>query len=191
VLDVGCGSGRVPEPFIPFGIEISGALFERHMRGRGGWAVHAPALKGIGQFQTGYFSGIVLRSFLEHEVAPKAVLQESARVLADEGSIFVRVPNFGSVNRRVIGGGWCGVRHPDHVNYFTLRSLQKMPADCGLQVRVLKSAPALVQRQHQCGVEEGGSAGLAPIQTWEGFGTLGLLASAKRSRQSRSCHLPS
>jgi methyltransferase family protein len=94
-------------------------------------------LKGIGQFQTGYFSGIVLRSFLEHEVAPKAVLQESARVLADEGSIFVRVPNFGSVNRRVIGGGWCGVRHPDHVNYFTLRSLQKMAADCSLQVRVL------------------------------------------------------
>ena len=76
VLDVGCGSGRrVPEPFIPFGIEISRALFEQadaHMRGRGGWAVHAPALKGIGQFQTGYFSGIVLRSFLEHEVAPKA-----------------------------------------------------------------------------------------------------------------------
>lgn len=141
VLDVGCGSGRrVPEPFIPFGIEISRALFEQadaHMRGRGGWAVHAPALKGIGQFQTGYFSGIVLRSFLEHEVAPKAVLQESARVLADEGSIFVRVPNFGSVNRRVIGGGWCGIRHPDHVNYFTLRSLQKMAADCGLQVRVL------------------------------------------------------
>ena len=141
VLDVGCGSGRrVPEPFIPFGIEISRALFEQadaHMRGRGGWAVHAPALKGIGQFQTGYFSGIVLRSFLEHEVAPKAVLQESARVLADEGSIFVRVPNFGSVNRRVIGGGWCSIRHPDHVNYFTLRSLQKMAADCGLQVRVL------------------------------------------------------
>ena len=82
VLDVGCGSGRrVPEPFIPFGIEISRALFEQadaHMRGRGGWAVHAPALKGIGQFQTGIFSGIVLRSFLEHEVAPKAVLQESA-----------------------------------------------------------------------------------------------------------------
>ena len=80
VLDVGCGSGRrVPEPFIPFGIQISRALFEQadaHMRGRGGWAVHAPALKGIGQFQTGYFSGIVLRSFLEHEVAPKAVLQE-------------------------------------------------------------------------------------------------------------------
>jgi SAM-dependent methyltransferase len=46
VLDVGCGSGRrVPEPFIPFGIEISRALFEQadaHMRGRGGWAVHAP-----------------------------------------------------------------------------------------------------------------------------------------------------
>ena len=120
-------------------------------------------MKGIGQFQTGYFSGIVLRSFLEHEVAPKAVLQESARVLADQGSIFVRVPNFGSVNRRVIGGGWCGIRHPDHVNYFTLRSLQKMAVRLRLAGARARSAPALVQRQHQCGVEEGGSAGLAPI----------------------------
>ena len=143
---------------------------------------HAPALKGIGQFQSGYFSGIVLRSFLEHEVAPKAVLERVCASSRHEGSIFVRVPNFGSVNRRVIGGGWCGIRHPDHVNYFTLRSLQKMAADCGLQVRVLNplcSGPTTTSIR----VEEGGSAGLAPIQTWEGFGTLGLLASAKRPRQ--------
>jgi len=47
VLDVGCGFGKkVPEPFIPFGVEISEALSREaddHMRARGGRAVHAPA----------------------------------------------------------------------------------------------------------------------------------------------------
>ena len=51
VLDVGCGSGKkVPEPFIPFGVEISEALSreaDTHMRTRGGRAIHAPAVDGV------------------------------------------------------------------------------------------------------------------------------------------------
>jgi hypothetical protein len=50
VLDVGCGSGKkVPEPFVPFGVEISEALSREaddHMRARGGRAIHAPAVDG-------------------------------------------------------------------------------------------------------------------------------------------------
>lgn len=141
ILDVGCGAGReIPEPFVPFGIEISRALAaqaQAYMGPRGGKAIHAPALDGIRQFESRYFTGIMLRSFLEHEVEPKALLREAARVLADNGRIYVRVPNFGSVNRRVSGGQWCGFRYPDHVNYFTPRSLRAMAADCGLSLRLI------------------------------------------------------
>ena len=141
VLDVGCGSGKkVPEPFIPFGIEISEELCreaDSHMKRRGGRAVHAPAVDGVKQFPDRYFSGILLRSFLEHEAQPKALLAECARVLAADGAVYVRVPNFGSLNRRVLGGKWCGFRYPDHVNYFTTASLGAMAADCGLGLRLL------------------------------------------------------
>jgi len=141
ILDVGCGAGReLPEPFVPFGIEISRTLAAQtqdYMGPRGGKAIHAPALDGIRQFDSKHFTGIVLRSFLEHEVEPKALLQEAARVLADDGRIYVRVPNFASVNRRVSGAQWCGFRYPDHVNYFTPASLRQMAGDCGLSLRLI------------------------------------------------------
>jgi len=141
ILDVGCGAGReIPEPFVPLGIEISRSLAaeaQAYMGPRGGQAIHAPALDGIRQFESKQFTGIMLRSFLEHEVEPKALLQEASRVLADNGRIYVRVPNFGSVNRRVSGSQWCGFRYPDHVNYFTPQSLRKMAADCGLSLRLI------------------------------------------------------
>lgn len=140
LLDVGCGAGReVPHTHIPFGIEISRALAadaNDYMRPRGGYAIHAPALEGIRQFDSDTFTGIMLRSFLEHEVEPKALLREASRVLAQNGRIYIRVPNFGSVNRRVTGAQWCGFRYPDHVNYFSTRSLRAMADDCGLTLRL-------------------------------------------------------
>lgn len=141
LLDVGCGSGReIPDTHIPFGIEISRALAaeaQDYMGPRGGKAIHAPALEGIRQFDSNTFTGIMLRSFLEHEVEPKALLREAARVLASNGRIYVRVPNFGSINRRVTGAQWCGFRYPDHVNYFSTHSLRAMADDCGLTLRLI------------------------------------------------------
>jgi SAM-dependent methyltransferase len=141
VLDVGCGSGKkVPEPFIPFGVEISEALSREaddHMRARGGRAIHAPAVEGVKEFPDHYFTGILLRSFLEHEKQPKELLEQCSRVLAPGGLIYVRVPNYGSLNRKMLGAKWCGFRYPDHVNYFTTSSLGAMAGDCGLKLKLL------------------------------------------------------
>jgi SAM-dependent methyltransferase len=141
VLDVGCGSGKkVPEPFVPFGVEISEALSREaddHMRTRGGLAIHAPAVEGVKEFPDRYFSGILLRSFLEHEKQPKELLEQCSRVLQPDGSIYVRVPNYGSLNRRILGANWCGFRYPDHVNYFTTQSLAAMAGAWDLKLKLL------------------------------------------------------
>ena len=141
VLDVGCGAGnRVPEPYIPVGIEISEALWREadiNMRARGGRAIHAAAVEGIQQLPDHHFTGILLRSFLEHEAQPKVLLKECARVLTLEGAIYVRVPNYGSLNRRIRGAKWCGFRFPDHVNFFDRKSLLQMAEDCGLNLRLI------------------------------------------------------
>jgi SAM-dependent methyltransferase len=140
VLDVGCGSGgSVPYPFVPYGVEISPALHQQadlQMRARGGRALLGPAIEGVRQFRDGYFTGVVLRSFLEHEIQPKMLLEQIRRVLAPGGVAYVKVPNFGGLNRRVMGAKWCGLRLPDHVNYFTLVSLRTMANACGLRLRL-------------------------------------------------------
>ena len=141
VLDIGCATGAgVPEPFIPYGIEISRALFEQAkgvMAARGGEAVHGGAAEAIATFPPKFFTGVILSSVLEHEKQPKTLLAHVARVLDDDGKAFVRVPNFGGANRAINGAKWCGFRYPDHVNYFTVATLRRMASDCGLKVRLL------------------------------------------------------
>jgi SAM-dependent methyltransferase len=141
VLDVGCSEGTsVPEPFIPYGIEISDALYRKaaeNMAARGGEAIHAPAVEGIARFPDRFFSGVVMSSVVEHEVNPKTLLRHVARVLAQDGAAYIRVPNLDTLNRAILGRKWSGFRYPDHVNYFTPRSLRRMVEDCKLRLKLL------------------------------------------------------
>jgi SAM-dependent methyltransferase len=133
ILDIGCGGGGIliNAGGIPHGIEISKELCrsaEGKMRQRGGYCVHAPAIEGVSHFPEAFFDGILMRSFLEHEENPAILINQLARILKPGGLIYIRVPNYGSLNRKVTGKKWCGFRYPDHVNYFTVTSLKQMSA---------------------------------------------------------------
>jgi SAM-dependent methyltransferase len=142
VVDLGCGSGTqlagLDPGYVPFGVEISAELAraaDTLFRARGGRAVNQPALLGLATFPDGFFAAAILRSYLEHELAPRAVLEALHRTLAPGGVALVKLPNYGSLNRLVTGRKWCGFRYPDHVNYFTPASLRAMAERCGYRVR--------------------------------------------------------
>ncbi len=141
VLDVGCRGGkRLQPPVIPYGIEISRTLFEEaetHMRARGGYCLHTSGSEGISRFESGFFDGILMHSYLEHETEVLPVLKGAHRCLKQDGRLYIRVPNFASINRRVMGRSWCGFRYPDHVNYFTPRSLRAVVSIAGFDVKIL------------------------------------------------------
>ncbi len=130
VLDIGCGSvDNIPQEFTPFGIEIekqAAGISDELMRKRGGYVVHAPALAGLEQFPDEFFDGIIMRSYLEHEANPREVLIKSFNKLKPGGYIYIKVPNFGTINRVVRGINWCGFRFPDHLNYFGVGTIKKL-----------------------------------------------------------------
>ena len=142
VVDLGCGNGSLAsdlgDGFVPIGIEISERLAQEadaSFKELGGHAINAPGLAGLQTFPDDYFSAATLRSYLEHELKPKEVLKELFRCTVKGGIAVIKVPNYGSVNRMVTGSRWCGLRFPDHLNYFTPSSLRKMAVDCGFQIR--------------------------------------------------------
>lgn len=141
VIDIGCGHGdilaRLPEACEPHGIEISRELAARAdalVNPRGGQVVQASAVDGVRSLPANHFNGAILMSFLEHESDPAGLLKGLSRSLAASGCAIIKVPNFGSLNRRIMGRRWCGFRYPDHVNYFTPEHLRRMLADCGFRV---------------------------------------------------------
>lgn len=140
VLDLGCGGGQAmegfPPSFRPFGIEISAAAAataDRAFRARGGYAINAPCVEGLRRFGDYFFAAASLRSYLEHEAEPAPVLENLKRVLVPGGIAVVKVPNYDLLNRKVMGRRWCGFRYPDHVNYFTPRTLRVMATKVGFE----------------------------------------------------------
>lgn len=140
VIDIGCGWGNgIPEPLTPYGIELSKMLHataDAHMKTRGGYCIHGAGADAIWDFPEAQFDGVIMHSYLEHETEVMKVLEGAARALKSTGAIFVRVPNFASLNRRVIGKKWCGFRYPDHVNYFTPDSLRRVAKQVGFDVQI-------------------------------------------------------
>lgn len=143
VIDIGCGTGtRIPAPLTPYGIELSQALHaqsDAHMKTRGGYCIFGPGAEAIWDFPEAEFDGIIMHSYLEHETEVMKVLNGAARVLKPTGKLFIRVPNFASLNRRAIGKKWCGFRYPDHVNYFTPQSLAQVAAKAGFTMKITNS----------------------------------------------------
>ena len=110
VVDVGCGGGgwlvRLAERYDVVGVEISAALAreaEGRLAARGGRVVNLPAVEGLAGLGAATASGVVMRSFLEHEHEPMALLRQARRVLRPDGALVVKVPNFACWNRRIMG----------------------------------------------------------------------------------------
>ena len=137
VLDVGCGRlNHIPHRYTPFGIEIEKAAAETShaaMSALGGRVVHAPALEGLEAFEDDFFDGMIMRSYLEHEQYPREVLTHAFAKLRPGGVIYVKVPNFGTLNRMVRGVEWCGFRFPDHLNYFDVSAMHRLAEDIGFE----------------------------------------------------------
>ncbi len=148
ILDVGCGKGEnLPPPLVPYGVEISknlSRIADKAMRARGGLCIHENAVDGVKSFEDQFFDGVLLRSFLEHEINPQPLLQGLHRILKKDGIVYIRVPNFSSINRRIMGRKWCGFRYPDHVNYFTVKSLSGMVEKAGFRLRLVNRANVMI-----------------------------------------------
>lgn len=142
VLDVGCGDGRqalrLGGAYTPFGVEISpplAAAADAAFSPLGGSVVIAPATEGIAGFDDASFDGAMLNSYLEHELDPGGVLAALKSKLKPSGVAVVKVPNYASWNAAIMKDNWCGVRLPDHVNYFTPKSLGALAGRLGYEIQ--------------------------------------------------------
>lgn len=134
-LDVGCGAGAFltalsRDGWAAEGTELSGVAADR-LEGMG-FRIHRGAIEDIDLPKESYDAAI-LSEVLEHLRDPRAAIANTARALRQGGIAYITTPNYGALSRRVLQDRWRIIGVPEHLYYFSPRSLAALLQSVGLR----------------------------------------------------------
>lgn len=84
--------------------------------------------------ERGQFGLVTLWHIVEHLIDPLAVLKRVHELLAPGGYIFIEVPSWGSLGRRVRGHKWAPLKPPEHIAFFSPHSISVAAEKAGFEV---------------------------------------------------------
>jgi 2-polyprenyl-3-methyl-5-hydroxy-6-metoxy-1,4-benzoquinol methylase len=126
LLDVGCGPGAGVEAALAlgyeaWGLDVSAAAVAVASR-RHPERIRLGALSDR-LFPQGSFDVITLFDVIEHVYDPRRLAVDLAWHLAPHGRVLIATPNVESVLARLTGRRWVSYKIPEHVSYFSPRTL--------------------------------------------------------------------
>lgn len=142
LLDVGCATGEFlsaarAKGWQVYGVETSPASAEAARRLTGG-QIHAGTLD-TAPFEEGTFDAVTMFDVIEHLQSPRAYIERISRLLRPGGVLAISTPNIHSIAYRLLGRRWEVVGPNDHLYYFAPRTLQRLLADRGFALHLIRS----------------------------------------------------
>jgi len=138
VLDYGCGQAGYLCDFHDQGVVISGAEIAGHLVDacrNNGLDVHKVDDFSYIPFEDGTFEIVYLMQVFEHLRDPRGFMQELARILKNDGVLYLILPNAASVWRKIFGKNWVtGWFVPFHLFYYDRPMLAKIAREQGFEV---------------------------------------------------------
>jgi 2-polyprenyl-3-methyl-5-hydroxy-6-metoxy-1,4-benzoquinol methylase len=136
VVDIAAGAGRFLEHFKDRGFtcyatEFDARLEELLLR-KGFHVLPGGTTPEAGETR---FDIVVFTEIIEHINNPMVVLRSLWRLLRPGGCIYVTTPNFNSLERRLLGADWGMICWPEHITYWTPRTLDQAMRRAGFQRR--------------------------------------------------------
>jgi len=135
ILDIGCATGALlaalrDKGWRVTGVEISpSAVYAKNERKLD--VRNVPLEEN--DFPEGSFDVILASHLIEHLNEPKTFLEETYRILKNNGSIFITTPDISGFQSRLFGSRWRSAIF-DHLYLFSRRTLSKMLKTVGFKV---------------------------------------------------------
>lgn len=138
VIDIGCGDGEFLSIFKGLGCDVFGAEYDPRTedicRNKGITMLRGgvmPSLGGNGnpeQFDLAIFTEVI-----EHINNPMDVIENISHLLKKDGMLYVTTPNFASLERRMLGAQWGMIAYPEHISFYSPRTLDSILKRCGFE----------------------------------------------------------
>ena len=135
ILDVGCGIGYFLGEAKKRGWEVYGTeLSEESAKicSDKGISVQQVKIKEA-QFGTEMFDVITSFEVIEHINNPQEELSVFKSILRKGGLVYITTPNFNSLLRYRLGSSYNIITYPEHLSYYTTRTLKKVFAISGFK----------------------------------------------------------
>jgi len=148
ILDVGCGAGCFLQVARKKGWNVYGTEFTDE-------AIAVCRKKGINafkgelgkiNFKSNYFDVITSFEVLEHVTKPIKEIKLIRELLRDGGAAYITTPNYNSLSRLLLGDKWNIITYPEHLNYFTNKTIKKSFRQHGFSVLSLKTTGISISR---------------------------------------------
>ena len=141
VFDLGCGAGYFLEEaakagWQPYGSTV-GELSIELCRSKGLNVVSAEAASDY--FPTGYFDAATAFEVVEHLVDPAVEARLLSKVVRPGGVFYCTTPNFNSLTRHLLASDWRVISYPEHLVYFTARTLESWLGPFGFRLQKLET----------------------------------------------------
>jgi 2-polyprenyl-3-methyl-5-hydroxy-6-metoxy-1,4-benzoquinol methylase len=140
LLDVGCAAGFSLDVAKKRGWEVEGIEISEFACELGhrelGIDIHCGSLDEA-DFGSESFDVITMWDYIEHVPDPRRDVAMANRLLKADGLLALSTPDISSLPARISGSRWMGIKHEEHLFYFSRNTIQKLLRICGFEpVRV-------------------------------------------------------
>lgn len=141
LLDIGCGDGKEllrqkENGWDTYGVEIND-LAANYVRKHYGLNVFTGIVEDA-EFDDEFFDVIILNNVLEHMSDPKTTLNEIHRILKNDGTLIISIPNADSFEAKKFKKYWTGWDLPRHLYHFTPKTIKSLLITTGFQISEIK-----------------------------------------------------
>lgn len=136
LLDVGAATGSFLKVARERDWRVAGVEISDYAAGRGrkqGLDIHTGTLDGA-LFAPETFDAITMWDLVEHLPDPALTLRQAWELLRPGGVLAINTPDAGSIPARLLGKKWHLIVPPEHLHYFTGRSLSLLLRNVGFHV---------------------------------------------------------